>query len=116
MYHWVVDRSWKTNFQKHKDYDQSKNPVIMKVREIRELLLDIIKFEAFVREIMNMHGSLNSDYLRELTTVVEEEQAKKCTHSFFGVRIEQQRSFPFVTKYCREILASVVFNERTGHI
>lgn len=49
VYHWVVDRSWKTNFQKNKDYSQSKNPVIVKVREIRELLLDIIKFEAFIR-------------------------------------------------------------------
>lgn len=65
---------------------------------------------------MAVHPSLSSDYLRELTTVAEEKDARKCTHSFFGVHIEQQRSFPCVANYCREILASVVFNERTGHI
>lgn len=64
-YHWVVDRSWKcTFFKKQKDYDQSNNPVIVKVREIRELLMDLIKFESFVKEIMAMHSSFNSDYLK----------------------------------------------------
>lgn len=97
VYHWVVDRSWKTNHHKHKDYDQGKNPVIVKIREIRELLLDIIKFEAFIKDIAAMHESFSSDYLKELTTVVKEEEARKCTHSFFGVTVEQQRSFPLVS-------------------